>query len=238
MRFIKSFIFGFILLGYGLQGNAQDSINIPIAHSEQMNKKNEIGIYGEVLNNTLRSDEEAAIGIQYKYWLKPNTALRFSAGYGLFERLEEKRILEIISEDSIEMGYANFKNNYIKLSAGLEWQKKLINNIYFYHSLDLSATYGWGKRNTYSIIQDSNNFNNYYISDNYDLSVPNYRHFVFLNYSIGIKKVYRNLVFGVESNILGLGYHSEKIGNKSSVGDFHINSLYNPSLRAFCQFRF
>lgn len=142
----------FVLLASALMATtsyAQDS-----EREEQTPKrvpgKNEIGLFGEIFNNSGNTNSNYATytGLQYKRWAKPNIAYRITGAAGGFNNNSMPRFVDKRGDTLIQSRtYANVPMFFA--GGGVEVQRQFFKKVYLYAAIEVLAGYG---RSTYDEI--------------------------------------------------------------------------------------
>lgn len=203
--------------------------------------KNSFGLqFGMGFGHT--ADEEL-IGIQYKRWVKPNRALRFSLMYKPWTDFSERDITHV-SGDTVFSNYYLDDVDMVYLNAGIEMHKHFYKNVYLYAAIDLRGGYGSGTQQVYSegrvysqggTTDKDPVFGNLPPGATHKVS----RFIIDATPYIGVKFMFRRIAFGTEISAISSGIESYTTLRSAQAS----STIFNMEAgllrqRAFVNFRF
>lgn len=201
--------------------------------------KNEIGFFGQGSFGYPNLSGEAKAGLMYKRWVKPNVALRFSAGVNPLSKMYQPRIGTSTFNDSVRVFYQDQNVNRYFVSIGIETQRHFYKRIHLFAGVDLTGGYGQGKQYNYSRDVPVDMADRYYYSNWGDGHISSTYRSGYLGLSpyIGAKVVHKRLTYGIEASLGNLGVSYEKTGAEKAIYAPTFDQLNNYSIRFFLSYR-
>ncbi len=146
------------------------------------------------------------IGLQYKRWVNPNSAIRVSASRGTYSSSTSNSIYEIKNDTAYYV--QKFTNiPMYTASLGVEYQKQLYKIIYLYGAADVSVTHGTGytsEIHSKTYFDTDGNKNHGYI-DGPIKNSSSRRTAIYTMPSVGFKLLFKRISAGMEIATLQIG---------------------------------
>lgn len=215
---------------------AQENTNV--THTNDRVIKNAIGIQAGAGFGYTEDDE--IISLQYKRWVRPNRAVRISAGFGKYDNMINKGVTNFVADTAIETLALNTVDMFY-VNAGIEMHKQFYKRMYMYAAIDLRAGYGSGtvqhaEKRHYSVGGVTYKEESYLpFTTTFDLT----RFTIDATPYVGVKVLFNRVAFGTEISALRTGFISQKTTDptEESMGIVDMNAGLLRQ-RIFINFRF
>lgn len=204
----------------------------------QPERNNEIGIFSNSVINTDATNTLMMTGLQYKRWVKPNTAYRTLVSYARYSTFDTRPSTRPAANDTVFTVFSNSTVNMAFLGAGVEMQRHFYKKVYLFAALELRGGTGRGEieETEASQYRDAGS-RQYMTADMRPLTTSNVNMtYVGFVPTIGAKLQFNRVAFGAEIAPLEMAYKSTTAyGNTNSTFDFNLGTFSN---RFFFNFRF
>lgn len=209
LSLVLIFVVAASVASYAQQQSVSTSSTSPI--STFVDKKNEIGIFGQAAFGYTNNEGQVINGIQYKHWIKPNVGIRILGGFSPYYSSRRPIVLERIGYDTVRVRNYYHEANTVFVGLGIEAQRHFYKRVFLYAAVDIIGGYGTGQAQTNTSLNSIYNSSQIFISNN----LPDYvygkysRTYVKLLPNIGSKIVFKRFDFGLDMSAIDINWTSE-----------------------------
>lgn len=225
--------------------NDDEQETIPASTKIAIDRKHELGVFGQTNPYSNGNDYMNFAGLQYKTWANEHLGLRFIAAYSDYN-YKSSKFYQGTSSDTSVSKWADTHISLGVIGGGIEAQRRFFKRVYLFAAVEMRVGYGNGtidtsveKAYTYTTPSTpqmpSATYSAVY---GYGAGRGNANMFYLgVSPSIGAKLQFSRLCMGIEMQAAELSIKSIKYDNAPSYGvtDFQLGNI---SHRFFVNFRF